>query len=289
MSYNRAPAPDIAPWIGRLYATAVDMPTGHRVDCGLLYDTSVFRFQLSGTWQAGHPGAVLVSDRCAMFFGPQTRRMPVSVTGPFVSVGFTLRPGTGPAILGVKTGDYVDRLVLVDELGLPGDAALALLDPDGTPDQWFDVFETFIRQIAYARGGAFPDPVSTRFEAAALTDPTFAIAEFAEEIGITQRRLERIIHRDFGMSPKQVLRRARALDMAAVLRGVGDDAEAPELSLRYYDQSHLIREFTEFFGMTPSQFVAEPQPLLTMALESRQARRLELIERLSPGAKRPWE
>lgn len=289
MSYNRAPAPDIAPWIGRLYATAVDMPADRRVDCGLLYDTSVFRFQLGGQWQAGHPGAVLNAGRSAMFFGPQTRRMPVSVTGPFISVGFTLRPGTGPAILGVNTGENVDRLCIVDELGLPGDAALAMLDPDGTPDDWFAVFEAFIRQIAQARGGAHPDPVSTRFEAAALADPSFAVAEFAEEIGITQRRLERIIGRDFGMSPKQVLRRARALDMAAVLRGVGDTAEADELALRYYDQSHLIREFTEFFGMTPSQFVAQPQPLMTMALESRQARRLEVLERLPPGAKRPWE
>ena len=91
------------------------------------------------------------------------------------------------------------------------------------------------------------------------------------------------------MPPKQVLRRARALDMASHLRGVADEAEAEELELRYYDQSHLIREFTELFGMSPRQFVASPQPILTLALESRQARRLEMIERVAPGAVRPWQ
>jgi AraC-like DNA-binding protein len=91
------------------------------------------------------------------------------------------------------------------------------------------------------------------------------------------------------MAPKQVLRRARALDMASHLRGVADSAEAEELELRYYDQSHMIREFTELFGMAPRQFIATPQPLMTLALESRQARRLALLSRLEPGEARPWE
>jgi len=76
--------------------------------------------------------------------------------------------------------------------------------------------------------------------------------------------------------------------MASYLRGVADSEEGDELALRYYDQSHLIREFTELFGMSPSQFVASPQPILTLALESRQARRLELMERVPPGGARPW-
>ena len=66
-------------------------------------------------------------------------------------------------------------------------------------------------------------------------------------------------------------------------------ARDPELVLRFYDQSHLIREFVALFGMSPSQFVATPQPILTLALESRQARRLELIERITPGEARPWQ
>lgn len=104
-----------------------------------------------------------------------------------------------------------------------------------------------------------------------------------------QRRLERCVRRDFGMPPKQVLRRARALDMASHLRGVADHDEAEALSLRYYDQSHLIREFTDLFGMSPRQFVDRPQPLMTLALETRQSRRLEMIERIQPGQIRPWQ
>jgi hypothetical protein len=86
-----------------------------------------------------------------------------------------------------------------------------------------------------------------------------------------------------------VLRRARALDMASHLRGVADEAEAETLALRYYDQSHLIREFTAMFGMSPRQFINTPQPLMTLSLENRQSRRLEMSERIAPGGLRPWQ
>lgn len=289
LSYNRAPAPDLAPWIARLYAAEVEAPAGHQVDCGLLNDTSMFRIQLKGRWTAHTADGVVVNDRAALFFGPQTRRMKISVTGGFVSVGVSLRPGTGFALRKLKTVDFLDRIVPCEEMGLPGVPALELLEKSNDPETWLQSLEGQIRQIVDRAGGTLPDPVTARFEALSFTDPGASIAEFARECGIDQRRLERVIRRDFGMAPKQVLRRARAIDMASHLRGVADHAEADELALRYYDQSHLIREFTELFGMSPSQFVTNPQPIMTSALESRQARRLEAIARLEPGETRPWQ
>ena len=76
--------------------------------------------------------------------------------------------------------------------------------------------------------------------------------------------------------------------MAAHLRGVADDAEAADMALRFYDQSHLNREFVKFFGMTPAQFARTPQPFLTLTLEARQSRRLEVLGRNHPGMLPPW-
>jgi AraC-like DNA-binding protein len=289
LSYNRAPAADLAPWIARLYATVVEIPEGHRLECGLFNDTSIFRIQLKGHWSGLSADGVVEGERVALYFGPHTRLMPVTVTGSFVSVGISLRPGSGHALRRAKTADYLDRIVPCEELGLPGEAALSMLEQVDDPETWLQMLEGVIRRIVEAAGGETPDPITQRFESLSLANPTASVAQFARECDIDQRRLERIVRRDFGMAPKQMLRRARALDMAAYLRGVADQDEAEELQLRYYDQSHLIREFTELFGMSPRQFVASPQPILTLALESRQARRLEMIERLAPGAVRPWQ
>jgi AraC-like DNA-binding protein len=292
LSYNRAAAPDLAPWIGGLYATIIDAPDDYELSCGLFVDASVFRFQLRGQWSAQTADGLCELGRAAVLFGPQTRRMPVTVRGPFTSIGFNLRPGTGPALIGQDTAAVLDRMVECEELGLPGNWALDRLDQldaAGDPEACLQFLEQIVRRVIEEKGARPPDPIPARFETVALVDPNVSVSAFAGECGITQRSLERIISRDFGLSPKQVLRRARALDMAAHLRGVADEDEGDEMTLRYYDQSHLIREFTQHFGMSPRKFAASPQPILTLALENRQARRLEAIRRLEPGGVRPWE
>jgi AraC-like DNA-binding protein len=289
LSYNRAPAADLAPWIARLYFTAVKAPTDYRLECGLFNDTAFIRMQLAGDWTAETGDGPRALSRAALFFGPHSRRMPITVTGSFVSLGVSLRPGACHALKGPKVADFVDRLAEFSDLGFATPGFLDLVDAQCDPEDAFAAIEGLLREQVVRINASEPDPLTARFEALAFANPSTGIGEFAAECGVDQRRLERLVRRDFGMAPKQVLRRARALDMASHLRGVADAAEADELALRYYDQSHLIHEFAELFGVSPRQFVATPQPILTLALESRQARRLEAIARLAPGAKRPWE
>ncbi|MEO0030674.1 MAG: hypothetical protein RIS94_432 [Pseudomonadota bacterium] len=289
LSYNRAPANDLSPWIARVYVTIVEMPADYTLRCGLFNDTACLRVQLRGHWTADTAEGRFELDRSALFFGPQTRRMPIGVTGSFTSVGFVLRPGACHPLKGPKAPDHLDCIRPLDVLGVPGERWLNLFAPDGTPEEWCQAMEHAMRARIADLNAAEPDPATVRFEAAAFTDPTVSVKQFAAGAGIEQRRLERIVRRDFGLPPKQVLRRARALDMASHLRGVADKDEAEALALRYYDQSHLIREFTELFGMGPRQFVETPQPLMTLALETRQARRLEMIARIAPGEIRPWQ
>lgn len=289
MSYNRAPVAKLAPWIARLYASVVEAPADYHLSCGLLNDTSFLRIQLVGEWSAQTAQGPLQYGRAALFFGPQSRRMPVSVTGSFTSIGVSLRPGACRALKMINVRDHVDTIVPTDKIGLDSAAMLARFDQDAAPEEWLQMLESCVAGLAEKVKWAEPDPVSARFEVISFTNPSIRISDFAEECGIEIRKLERIIRRDFGLPPKQVLRRARALDMASHLRGVADQAEAEEIALRFYDQSHLIREFIDLFGMPPSQFVATPQPLMTLTLESRQARRLEMIERLGPDEARPWQ
>ena len=289
LSYNRQPAPDLAPWIAWMYVAKVEMPQDYRLACHLFNDTAMIRIQLQGDWEAQPRDGPRREGRAALYFGPQSKAMPVAVTGSFTSIGLALKPGAGFTVTGMGADKFLDRIVSCQELGLPADLVMSALDPEGDAEGWLATLENMARQFLASVGAEKPDPLSARFEMLALTDPGASIAEFAEECGVSLRRLERTCRRDFGMSPKQVLRRSRALDMASHLRGVADEAEADELALRYYDQSHLIRDFTQLFVMSPRQFIKTPQPLMTLALESRQSRRLELLERLQPGQPRPWQ
>ncbi|MEJ2409230.1 MAG: helix-turn-helix domain-containing protein [Novosphingobium sp.] len=289
LSYNRAPAPDIAPWIARLYVTKVAAPDRYTLSCGLFNDAACIRIQLAGAWTAETATGHEEFGRAALFFGPQTKLMPVTVTGSFISVGIVLRPGACTALCGPKLSDFLDRLVPTTAVAMASDKILAMLAPDAEPEDWLHTLEAQVRKHIEHMDGALPDPVASRFEEITFSNPGMTVSEAAQLCGVERRKLERVANRDFGMPPKQVLRRARALDMASHLRGVADSEEGEEMALRYYDESHLIHEFTALFGMSPRQFVQTPQPILTLALESRQARRLEALNRIAPGETRPWE
>ncbi|WP_018075522.1 helix-turn-helix domain-containing protein [Novosphingobium nitrogenifigens] len=288
LSYSRAPACDLAPWVARLYVSIIDAPPDYRLDCGVFSENAMVRAQLDGEWHARSAGDLVQRGRALILFGPQTRRMPVSVRGGFTSVGFALRPGSCRALGGPGEGDIVDRLSDPGLIGLTPGPWLDSLDLDATPEDWCRAMEATLRRLIAQRVPPPPDPVSVWFERASYEEPATPVHDLAERHGIELRRLERIVRRDFGMTPKQVLRRARTLDMASCLRGVVDRSEVEALMLRYYDQSHLIRDFTALIGMSPRQFVSQPQPLMTLSLETRQARRLELLARIGPGEAPPW-
>jgi AraC-like DNA-binding protein len=287
LSYNRAPAPDLEGWIARLSVAKLELSPGHRLCCGLFADTAGLRIQLAADLEADTVSGVQQHTRGALFCGPQSRLMPVRVSGGFVSIGISLRPSACAALMGTSARQFVDKVIVVQHW--THEYLMSLFDPQGSPEEWLCIVEDLFRQHLADFNGVQPEPVSARFEEIAFFDPAMSIAQAARDIDIDRRRLERLVVRDFGMSPKQVLKRARALDMASYLRGVADGDEGEALALRYYDESHLIREFVELFGMSPRQFTALAQPLLTLNLEIRQARRLEMMRRLVPGDRRPWE
>lgn len=288
LSINRPPADDLRPWVARLVAAKIDATAGSLISCGMCNDLSFARIVMVGDWTATSvEGTGHYRDE-ALLFGPHSRYMPLSCNGPVVAIGVGLRPGALQLLTDRKPEAMVNRIERGDPLGLVEHDLFAEYPPDGEPDDWLERLEQRLRARIALLNPPHPDRLSTAFELAGFADPNLLLTDFAERQGISLRKLERVSKRDFGLTPKQVLRRARALDLAAQLCGVADEDEADQLLLRYFDQSHLIREFAAFFGTTPSAFRSAPRPLMTINLETRQARRLEELDRLVPGQPRPW-
>lgn len=293
LSNNRAPCEELSPWVARVYATKVDVEPDGMIECGLISDTPVTRVLFAGEWTAETRDGVGYYGPSALLFGPHSKRMAVSVRGSFGTVGVALKPGAVRALKGPKVADTVDRIIHYDDLfrDLNWGTSKQLIewfDPNGPPERWLRVAEKLVLQLVERTGGVKPDPLIEEFDRAVFADPNLSIGCFVREHDVERRRFERMIKRAYGQTASQVLRRARALDIAAHLRGVADDGEAEEAALKFFDQSHMIREFKAFFGMTPRQFAVTPQPFMTLTLEARQSRRLEVLGRAMPGDVPPW-
>lgn len=190
-------------------------------------------------------------------------------------------------MFGLDDAAAINRIFLLEKAGIPDREVTGLFNLELEPAEWLVRIEEWLADYVTRNGIAPPDALSQAIEVQAFADPNRVMSEFADEQGVSPRTVERAAKRDFGLTPKQIMRRARILDLAAQLCGVADKEEE-EIVLRFFDQAHLIREFQAFFQMTPGEFQANRSALVTLSLEVRQARRLELLDRISPGAVRPW-
>lgn len=288
LSENRSAADDLSPWVARLVSAKATNAADIVIACGICNDLAYTRYIFNGRWTAVSLDGHGTYENEVLQFGQQSKYMPVSCTGDIMSAGFGLRAGAFHALTGRSASDIVDRVEQVDIFGMMASDIRDVFSDDYSPQQWNLAMEEVVRRYIARHDPAPPDPVSAAFELAAFEDPTQLLPDFAETHNISLRQLQRIVKRDFGIPPRTVMRRARALDLAAQLCGVAEEEEEAEMMLRYFDQSHLIRDFTAFFGVTPQKFRAQPRPLLMITLEQRQARRLEELERHTPGAAHPW-
>ena len=294
LSLARVPAADIAPWFYWISVAEGELPDGVTVPCGILGDQACMRLLWGGTWTAntmdGHQIFEAGEEGLTLYFGPQTQLMPVTVTGSYKAITIHLTTGAPPILGGPSQAEMRDRVILHEDL--VGHGKLTSKIPVDQPyEEWLLAIEKQLRRFLSTTSRRMPDPVSLAFERECLAAPDFAIGEFAAAQDISCRTLERTVKRDFGMSPKLVQRRARALDMAAILLGVGRAQEEPEMRLRYFDQSHLIREMKKFFDMGPGELAKGAHPILRLNLESRQRRRLkalEELEALETSGVAPW-
>lgn len=104
----------------------------------------------------------------------------------------------------------------------------------------------------------------------ALLDSTLtSVAEFASEVAMSVRTLERICLRYFGFPPKLLMRRQRFMRSLTnfMLQGPGNWTDA--IDELYHDQAHFTREFREFMTMSPSEYAALDHPILSAFMEAR--------------------
>lgn len=125
-----------------------------------------------------------------------------------------------------------------------------------------EIAALFDHMLLGAINGADPLEVEIENIHEALANPDISsVADLSEVTGIGQQRLERLCRRIFGFPPKRLLRRQR------FLRTLGTIMMDPELKWstalddQYFDQAHFNRDFQEFMGMSPSQYLAMPRPI----------------------------
>lgn len=119
----------------------------------------------------------------------------------------------------------------------------------------FDLLESFL--LERLAGARLDERVQLALCLIEKSAGAIEIAEIANQCGIGGRQLERLLRIWVGISPKRLARIAR---FQAVL---GHTEKSPTLQWthiaaeqNYVDQAHMIHEFSEFTGASPTRFSA---------------------------------
>lgn len=287
LSINRAPDKRLSPWVSRAMVAYAYQQGNEILRGSLCNDAPYLRSAVGVDWTVGtRDGDLKIRDE-TFLCGQHSAMMPLRYSGGIKVAGLMLRPGALRALFGLHDSEMLDRIVSIEQGGIEDDEVTGLFDDSLSPDAWLTRIENWLAEYVQRTGAKHPGTLTQEIELQAFANPNGSLSDFADRQGVSLRTVERTAKRDFGLQPKQIMRRARILDLAARLCGVADDEE-DEIMLRFFDQAHQIREFQVFFGMTPVEFQCNRSSLLTLSLEIRQARRLELLNRIEPGAIRPW-
>jgi AraC-like DNA-binding protein len=73
---------------------------------------------------------------------------------------------------------------------------------------------------------------------------------------MSERALQRLVHRRLGLTPKWLIQRRRLQDAVERLRQRTTTLAHVATELGYADQPHFIRDFSRVTAMTPGEFAA---------------------------------
>ena len=168
-------------------------------------------------------------------------------------LGVHFRPGGAFPFLGVPASELFDSHV--DLTCLWGDSALALRERLGSVQTVLERFR-IVEGVLASRLRTGPErhrAVPAALHLFARGGKGLRSRDVAREVGLCQRRFIQVFRSEVGLPPKlfsrlQRFQRARAL----ARRAPRPDWAELALSCGYFDQAHLIHEFREFAGVTPS-------------------------------------
>lgn len=204
--------------------------------------------------------------------GPTSRAVRFRL-GSGHSWGIGLLPLGWARLVAARASDYADRFV--DGAADPVFAGFAPLAEALAASGGDHAHELALIEAHMARlldGPAHPAEATILALHTALVDPeTLTVADIAERVGMQVRSLERLSRRAFGFPPKLLLRRQRFLRSIAQFMIDPSRKWLGTLDGAYHDQSHFVRDFRRFMGMSPSEYARAPKPLLAAAAHARLA------------------
>jgi len=228
------------------------------------------RIILSGGGRIFLPGAEGRPISTAFLLGPTMGAYRIVMEAKTRVFGIGIRPRGWGALLGVNASELVDNVY--DLTAIAGRIAHCAIEEVGNaadmPTMAAAADRFFAGLLEHRRRRFSPYPEGLEQWLLNPNDP--CIDKLIDVMDVSRRQTDRISKQIFGASPKLLQRKYRALRAADRIRS-GQTLWTMTAGPSFYDQSHYIKEFRSFIGVTPQQFAGNQAALISAIQTKRDA------------------
>lgn len=265
-----------APWLDGMVVSAVgyrtqgERPGLHR---GLPSPYLTLIFSLDGPVVTGptpEQAGGRDADRTDIVLGG-LHQSPAYVVRPEHEAGIQLavHPLAARALFGVPAAELAGELVTpgAEVLGRPAVDLRELLCEQGGWEERFASLTAYLRRRAASdasggSGGSVRPEVAEAWAWLARHQGMGTLRGLSRHVALSERRLTTLFRAETGLSPKQAGRlmrfqRARNAVVRPVAAGAAPDLARVAADCGYCDHSHLVRDFRQYTGVSPSAWLAE--------------------------------
>jgi AraC-like DNA-binding protein len=178
-------------------------------------------------------------------------------------MGVHFKPGGAFPFLGLPAGDLSDTHVDLETLwGPPAGRLRERLCEARTSAERFQLLqEALLSRLCHGVEQHYA--VSAALEMFGKNQAGQRVWEAAKYLGLSQRRFIQVFKAEVGMTPKLFSRIQRFQQTRTFIqRNPSINWAELAVDLGYFDQSHFIREFLEFSGLSPSDYIDRHKRLM---------------------------
>ena len=232
------------------------------------------RIVLEGSGELELPGAPPRPITSTFLIGPTMSAYTMRARAGTRVFGIGVRPRGWATLFNVNAFEAADKVFDLSDVaervgGLELEEARKTDDPSEMARICDDYFVALLERRA-KRPSMYPQAMEDWL----LYDDDLDIERLIGSMNASRRQTDRLAKTFFGASPKLLQRKYRALRVADRIRE-GEPPWAVAADFGFYDQSHFIKEFKQFVGVTPSQFCENQTALLRQVKAKRGADMLQ--------------
>lgn len=178
-------------------------------------------------------------------------------------IGVHFKPGGAFPFLGLPAGDLADTHVDLETLWGPSAGRLRerLCEARTSAERFQLLQEALFSRLCHGVEQHYS--VSAALEMFRKNQAGPRVREAAKYLGLSQRRFIQVFKAEVGMTPKLFSRIQRFQQTRTFIQHNPSINWADlAVDLGYFDQSHLIREFLEFSGLSPTDYINRQKGLI---------------------------